>query len=303
MAHSDAAAMRTTAPVGRRDGPALAALSAAVLLWGASFAAMRVAVQALDPWAVMWLRMILATLLLLPFLPRLAPARRQAGDWRWLLPLVATQPCLYFLLESHALQYTSSSQAGVISASVPLMVAIGARLLLGEPLRRKTLWGLLLALSGVAILTGSAGGAGQGSDPLLGNALELLAMVCAAVNMVLVKRLSNRYGPWTLTGMQMAAGSLFFLPGLPVLVEAPPSLWTPRLIAILLFLGSLVTLGAFGLYNWGMSRLPAARAASFINLVPVAAVVIGWVVLGESLSGLQCLAAGVVLAGVWISQR
>ena len=303
MTQTDSAIASTQIPAGRRDWPALAALSCAVALWGGSFAAMRLAVQVLDPWAVMWVRMVLASLFFLPFLRRQPPAQRQRGDWRLLLPMVATQPCLYFLLESHALQYTSSSQAGVISASVPLMVALGAYLLLGEALRRKTLFGLLLALGGVGLLTGAAGGAHQGSNPLLGNALEFLAMACAAVNMVLIKRLSGRYNPWTLTGMQMAAGTLFFLPGLFALLASPVALFSPLLIAMLLFLGGFVTLGAFGLYNWGMSRLPAARASSFINLVPVVAVTVGWLGLGESLSALQCLAAAVVLAGVWISQR
>jgi len=69
------------------------------------------------------------------------------------------------------------------------------------------------------------------------------------------------------------------------------------------FLGLFVTLGAFGLYNWGMSHVPASRASIFINLVPVNAVLIGWIVLGEALSSLQLLMAGVVLCGVVFSQR
>ena len=279
------------------------ALLIAALLWGGSFSAMRLSVQAINPWSVMWLRMIVALAVILPFARRLNIAAYQRGDWRLLLPMVLFQPCLYFLLESYALKFTTSSQAGVISASVPVMVAVGAWLLLREPVGPRTFVGLLLSVAGVVILslTGQAGN--TAANPLLGNALELCAMASAAVNIIIVKRLCRRYNPWALTALQVAAGTLFFTPGLVLLVRQPPVLWTGPLIFSLVYLGALVTLGAFGLYNWGMSRIPASRASAFINLVPVTAVAIGWMALGESLSGMQCLAAAAVVVGVAVSQK
>ncbi|MBW2648057.1 MAG: DMT family transporter, partial [Deltaproteobacteria bacterium] len=75
------------------------------------------------------------------------------------------------------------------------------------------------------------------------------------------------------------------------------------LIMILVFLGGLVTVAAFGLYNWGISRIPASKASVFINLIPVVAVALGWALLGEGLTPLQCVAASAIGAGVWLSQR
>jgi len=69
-----------------------------------------------------------------------------------------------------------------------------------------------------------------------------------------------------------------------------------------MFLGGFVTFGAFGLYNWGISHIRAAKVSSFINLVPVMAVILGWAVLGESLLFRQCLAACAAIAGVMLSQ-
>ncbi len=281
----------------------MAALLSAVLLWGGSFAAMRLSVAAMSPWSVMWLRMIIALFVILPFVGRFTLSGYRPGDWRLLLPMVLLQPCLYFLLESYALTFTTSSQAGVISASVPLMVAVGAWLLLGEPLSRKTLVGLFLSVGGVTALsmTGQAGISAL--NPLLGNSLEICAMASAAMNMILVKRLCDRYSPWLLTALQVAAGSLFFSPGLVLLIGNEAPQWTAALIASILFLGTFVTLGAFGLYNWAMSRIPASKASIFINLVPVTAVAIGWTVMGESLSPIQCLAAITVITGVAVSQK
>lgn len=287
----------------RRDVLAVSAILAAVFLWGASFAAMRVAVQVLSPWSVMWLRMIIATVLLIPLAGKLIPSDYRKGDWKLLIPMVLFQPCLYFLLESYALRFTTSSQAGVISAAVPLMVAFGARLVLSEAIPRAALLGLVLSLLGVACLTLLQGAEGAATNPLLGNTLELCAMASAAANMIVVKRLCQRYNPWSLTAMQVSAGAIFFLPGLYLMTPLQEGFWTPQLVLILLFLGSFVTLGAFGLYNWGMSHIPASRASAFINLVPVNAVFFGWILLGEGLTLPQCTAALAVIGGVWLSQK
>jgi drug/metabolite transporter (DMT)-like permease len=279
------------------------ALIAAAVLWGGSFAAMRLSVQAMSPWSVMWLRMAIALAVILPFASRLKTGAYRRGDWRLLVPMVLLQPCLYFSLESNALTFTTSSQAGVISASVPLMVAVGAWLMLAESLKKKTLIGLVLSVGGVAVLSLSGGSTDTASNPLLGNLMELGAMASAAMNIIMVKRLSDRYNPWLLTALQVLAGTLFFTPGMVMLIRHPGVVWSPSLLFSIIFLGAMVTLGAFGLYNWGMSRVPASTASAFINLVPVTAVAIGWMVVGEALSGAQCAAAAAVIAGVVISQK
>lgn len=302
--------------------PALAALGA-VTLWGLSFPAMKVAVQALGPMPLMWARMMVALALLAPFTTRLFPSRTVAvtpsgtlmrrGFWSsvprrhklLLLPTVLLQPCLYFLCESNAMQLTSASQAGVISASVPLLVGAGAWLFLGERPSPRLWLGVVFSCGGVAWLTLS-GGAGTESapDPLLGNILELLAMACAAGNMVLVRRLSAhgehdgfRWNPWTLTALQTVAGALFFAPGAYAAL-AGAGQWPTELLLAVLYLGAGSSLGAFGLFNWATSHLPASSVGAFINLVPVAAVGFGWLWLGETLNATQMLAAGVVMVGV-----
>jgi drug/metabolite transporter (DMT)-like permease len=307
--------------------PGLAALGA-VTLWGLSFPAMKVAVQALGPMPLMWARMMVAMALLAPFTARLFPARTVAaapsgtlarrGFWSGvprrhkllLLPTVLLQPCLYFLFESKAMQLTTASQAGVISASVPLLVGAGAWLLLGERPSPRLWVGVAFSCAGVAWLTLS-GGAGTESapDPLLGNMLELLAMACAAGNMLLVRRLSAhgghqggecsgfRWNPWTLTALQTVAGALFFAPGAYAVLTGAGQ-WPADVVLAVIYLGAGASLGAFGLFNWATSHLPASSVGAFINLVPVTAVGFGWLWLGETLNATQMLAAAVVMVGV-----
>lgn len=280
----------------------LSALIASVILWGGSFAAMRIVLGDLTPMELMGARMISAFAVIVPFAGRLKPRHYRKGDTKYLIPMVLFQPCLYFLLETNALLLTTSTQAGVISASVPVLVTLGAWLFLSEKIGRGTVVGLILSVAGVTVLTLSQGSGSTATNPVLGNLMEVGAMISAAANMLIIKKLSGRYNPWTLTALQTFAGLIFFSPGIVSLFQTDGSVWSLKLIFILLYLGVFVSLGAFGLYNWGMSRISASKASSFINLVPVMAIVTGWIILGESLTLLQSLAAAIVIAGVLISQ-
>ncbi|WDP90047.1 MAG: DMT family transporter [Desulfobacter sp.] len=279
------------------------ALTATVVFWGASFPASRVAVQLLHPQAVMFCRMVIACLIMAPFMHRLKPATLDRRDLKQIIPMVLFQPCLYFLLESNALKLTTSSQAGVISASVPVLVALGAWVFFSEKINGKIILGLTTSVAGVTVLTLCGNSGLSGEDPILGNSMEFAAMVCAAGNMLLVKGLSRKYSPWTLTAMQFATGLVFFSPGIRHIIDTPQVMCRPDLIGALILLGVFASVGAFGLYNWSISRMPATRASVFINLVPAVAVFLGWTLLGETLGPGQIAGALIVGAGVCISQK
>lgn len=280
-----------------------AALVLAVLFWGGSFPAIRVAVSQLHPQAVMFCRMTIACLIMAPFIKKLKPAAWDRRDLKLLIPMVLLQPCFYFFLESNALKLTTSSQAGVISAFVPILVTLGAWLFLSEKINSKIIQGLVVSVVGVAALTLCGETGTPGDNPILGNSLEFAAMACAAGNMLLVKRMSEKYNSWTLTGMQFLVGLIFFSPGILHLIKTPAVLLRLDLMAALIFLGVCASVGAFGLYNWSMSKIPASRASVFINLVPAIAVFLGWTLLGEALSPGQIAGALLVGFGVFISQK
>lgn len=278
----------------------VAAVLGAVFLWGGSFAAAKTALSSLDPWTVVWFRMVLGVCVAVPFLKRYFKFRLCKKDLKYIILMVLFQPCLYFLFEAYALTLTSSAQAGVIAASVPLLVSLGAWVFFSEKVTCRTVAGLLISVIGVGVLTLSGNVTANASNPFLGNALEVCAMICTAGYMLLMKKMSSDYNPFTLTFIQTLSGAVFFLPG------AFRIDWTMNfsasLIFSLLFLGCFVTLGAFGLYNYAISRIKASEASAYINLVPVVAVFLGWVFLGEELNPVQSVAAAAVLAGVWLSQ-
>ena len=275
----------------------------AVFLWGSSFVAMRIVLKDLHPFAVMFCRLFSALIFIIPISIKLFPKSYQKNDWKILLAMVLFQPCLYFLFESNALTFTTSSQAGIISACLPLMVAVAAWYFLSESINSKIITGLILSISGVILLTIFQSRQVDAPHPVLGNILEVGAMLSACANLILIKKLSSNYGAWSLTGMQIIAGTIFFMPGIKYIINADPSIWTMQLILLLLYLGICVSFLAFGLYNWGISKIKVSRASIFINLIPVTAVMLGWLILGETLNSKQMIAAIIVISGVFLSNQ
>lgn len=281
------------------------ALLAAVVLWSSSFVGMKIALREVAPLTIIWLRLFFATLVVLPMLRRGMGANRKPGDWKWLLMVAFFQPCLYFTLESYALQYTSASEAGTISATMPLMVAVLAALFLRERASLTMVAGLVISCAGVAWLTLAGAPSDAGPNPALGNSLEFAAMVAAAGYTLGLRKLEGRYGAWALTALQCFAGLIWFLPG--ALVSGLPDLasvsttW-PSLLAVV-YMGVFVSLGAFWCYNYALAHVPAGRASAYINMVPVLSLLLGWLVLEERLAPTQYAACAVVLVGVCLSQE
>lgn len=279
----------------------------AVLVWSSSFIALKIALSAYSPLTTMAGRMLAASLICLPLLPGVLRFVRRSPLRRILLLSVLCEPCLYFLFETFALRYTSSSQAGMVIALIPLPVAVGAWLLLGEKLPGRSWLGFALAICGVIWLTLGSTATENAPRPLLGNLLECIAVLCAAGYTLCAKRLMAELPPAAMTAAMSFAGALFFVPlallPLPILpspVAVTLPWWMP--VASIVYLGTVVTFAGYGLYNYGVSRMPAGRAAAYMNLTPVATLLMGVAWLGDELAPAQYLASAVVLLGVVLTQ-
>lgn len=273
----------------------------AMLLWASSFVALKIAFQGYHPMQVIFGRMFVASLCFAILIPLFRKTKWRKQDIKYLLIMVVCEPCLYFIFEAKAMELTSASQAGMITAILPLPVAVLAWGLLKERISKQTLSGFSLAIIGACWLSLASDTSYNAPDPTKGNLYEFLAMVCAAGYTVSLKQLSYNYSPLFLTAFQAFLGSLFFFPflllpdvGFPVEVQ-------PTALLAILYLGTFITFGAYACYNFGVSRIPASQAAAFVNLIPVFSVLMGMVILGDRLNAAQWLACGLVFGGVWIS--
>ncbi len=275
----------------------------AALIWGSSFTATRFVLTTLDPVLVAFSRLVIAMPFLLLLWHRLGPVRYRRGDWKFLLAMALFEPFLYFLLETHALQLTSSAAAATIIALLPLAVALTAYLVLREPIARRLWAGLLIALAGTLLLIWSGQATALAPNPLLGNLLEGFAMLTAVGYTLLVKQLSARYSALFLTAAQTFLGAILLLPFAwnSAAGQLQTASWQTWLIV--LYLGSVVSILAYFLYNRALSKLPASQVVIYTSLIPVFAAPFDWLFLGETLNWLQSGAILVVSAGVIYSQR
>jgi drug/metabolite transporter (DMT)-like permease len=275
----------------------------AMILWASSFVAMKLALVGYHPMQVVFGRMLIATLCFVIFIPAFSRLKFRRRDIKYLLLMAFCEPCLYFLFEARALELTSASQAGMVSAILPLLVAVLAWGLLKEEIRRHTLIGFGVAIVGVVWLSLAGDSSDNAPSPLLGNFLEFLAMVCAAGYTISVKHLSSHYPPLFLTAFQAFIGSLFFLPFLLLPGAGLPTSWETVPALAVIYLGVAISCLAYGCYNLGVSRIPANRAAAYVNLIPVFAVIMGMIILGDKLNMSQLFACILVFFGVWLSSR
>ena len=273
-----------------------------MILWSSSFPALKIAFRAYDPMVVIFGRMAVASLCFLLFFRQFKSVRFQRGTLGHLAFMAFCEPCLYFIFEAKALEHTSASQAGIIAGTLPLLVAVAAHYILKEHLSRQNLLGLTLAIAGSCWLSMSGQATESAPNPALGNFLEFVAMVCATGYIITLKKLSRFYSPFFLTATQAVVGCAFYTPLLLLPSTTLPTEFDMTALAAVAYLGAFVTIGAYGLYNFSLSRVPVNQASVFVNLIPVFTIFLGWMILNERLLPQQYLATVLILTGIFISQ-
>ena len=266
-----------------------------MLLYGGSFVAMKAAVQHLDLWLIVLGRLLLALAAFSLYWKRIPPFGQVRAHLPKLMIMALCEPCLYFVFEAKALTLTQASQAGVITALLPVMVVCAAGMFLGERTSRTGWLGLGMGVLGAAILGAFAPEDQYSPNPALGNLLELAAMACATVYTLMVKHLVRVFPPLFLTAFQVIVGTVFFSPAL--FMSPWPSEIGWQALASVAYLGLGVSVGAYSLYNYCLSKLSAGSVAAAVNLIPAFTLVLGWLILGESLQGWQWLGIAFILAG------
>ena len=274
----------------------------AMFIWASSFVALKSAMNDLGPFTVIFFRMLIASLCFLYFIKGFLKYDFSKKDIKFILLLALFEPCLYFIFESKALQLTSASQAGMITSLMPIITAMVAGYFLKEIISKQMIFGSLIAMSGAIWLSLQGTSSLDAPNPLLGNFLEFLAMLCAAFYTVTVRYLSDRYSALFITAIQVFIGTIFFIPlfiyeyvniGLNMTLQS--FLWVA-------YLGVIVTLGGYGLYNYALTKIEASKASIFIYLIPVFTLFLAYFMLNEKLSSLEFIACFIILFGVFISE-
>lgn len=268
--------------------------SAAPAIWGSTYVVTTLMLPSGIPLTVAMLRALPAGLLLLLFVRQLP----QGVWWPRVFLLGALNFSVFWAMLFVAAYRLPGDVAATLGAIQPLLVIALARLLLGAPVRGLAVLAAAAGLGGVALLVLTPKAA---LDPV-GVAAGLASAASMALGTVLSRRWQPPVSALTFTSWQLTAGGILLAPAALLAEPALPafSLLNVAGIAYLGLIGAALT---YVLWFRGVARLEPAVVSSLGFLSPVTAVLLGWGVLGQSLSAAQLVGMAVVVASVWLSQR
>lgn len=289
-------------PARRERFLVLAAFAAIYFVWGATFLAIRYAVAAIPPLALMGARSVTAGLILLGGARLLGRGGAFAWPTRVQWGHAAVAGVLLFG-GSHGVLATAertvpSGVAALAVSTIPVwLVLLEALRPGGARPSGRVVAGMLIGIAGVALLAGN----GVGSATLGGLALLVGSALSWAAGSLYARHAPRAASAPVHTGAQLLAGGAVLLAGSILLGEQGGRAFQaapPRALAAFAFLvvfGSVVT---FTAYTWLLRVSTPARVGTYAFVNPVVAVLLGWAVAGEALSVRLVLALGVVLGGV-----
>ncbi len=269
------------------------------LLWGLPYLLIKVAVAEIQPSFLVFLRLGISALVLLPLAAASGALRAARTSWRVLLVIAAVGIALPFLLIASGEQHITSSLAALMIAADPLFIVVLALWL--DPTERASglrLLGLGLGFVGVAALLGlNLAGDAEG---VLGAVMLLGAALCYAISALLVKR-TRGVRPLGATSVSLAAAGVLLAPF--ALLAVPTSMPSPQALLSVLVLSVLCTALAYVIYFNLINAAGATRASLITYVNPAVAVILGVLILGEPITAGTVIGFLMILVGCALSTR
>lgn len=267
-------------------------------LWGTNYIALKWAMAGLSPIVVTSLRFVIAAPILWYIVRHRSQGERLAKkDWPLLLftsTLFAAAQIGYIA----GLNLTTATNGALLSATMPIFVAILAPFTGAEGLGRRGWIGISLSIAGIVLVIGRPEG-----GAFLGDLTILLSSAGWGVYMLMLRPLLARSSTFIVTAYSLGlAGLLQIFIAIPSILQTQ---WldTTFLIWFGLFFSGALALGVGNiLWNRGISAIGPSRTVMYTSLTPMIAAGASWLLLGERLSLIQCLGAVLTLVGVYVVQ-
>ena len=279
----------------------------AVIVWGASFIATKVALQDISPITIVWLRFLMGVLILgLTVILQKQFALPARKEWTYFALLGFLGITFHQWLQSNGLQTSEAGTTAWIVATTPVFMALLGWFLLREKLGWVKISGILLAFVGVLVVV-SKGNFASISIGRLGAPGDVLILV-SAVNWAVFSALSRRglksHHPSLMMFYVMSFGwlltSLLFIPtnGLAEVGNLTVDGW-----AAVTFLGIFCSGLAYIAWYDALKALTTAQTGVFLYIEPLVAVVVAFFILGEAITFVSLLGGAIIIFGVWLVNR
>jgi drug/metabolite transporter (DMT)-like permease len=270
--------------------------------WSSGFVAAKIGLTGAEPLTFLALRFALVTVIMAGIaMWRRSPWPRSRAE---LVPVVTTgllMQALYF--GCTYLAFAAGVGAGALALIVglqPLLTAVLAGPLLGERIRPVQWLGLVLGLAGVALVL--EGKLALGVGTAAGIVWSFLGLLAITGGTLYQKRFAGRFDLWSGGAVQFAVATVVVAPA-AWLTETMDLRWSWPFLASLAYLVVMNSIVAISLLTIMIRRGEASRVTSLFFLVPPAAALVAWLVLGETLSPLQLAGMAVATGGVGLVMR
>ena len=270
----------------------------ALFLWSSSFVAGKYTYTMLDPVLMVQLRLLIATIIVLPMFMRVwkrIPKGLRPQVW-WLGLL--NYPVI-FLLQFIGLSHTSASSASTMLGLEPFLVVLIGHFFFGDKAQTHHWIFGLVAFLGVALLI--YGGEETGNISLFGCSLVLIAGVVFASCLRWTQKVIVQLTAQVYTTSSIVFGTITCLPFTLWLTESWQIHWNWQGIAGLLYIGVGCSWLAYYLWNKGINSVDSNLSGILVSLEPVFAILLAVLLLGEHISPLSWLGILAVIATTLIS--
>jgi drug/metabolite transporter (DMT)-like permease len=269
-------------------------------IWGSTWLFIKLGLRNLPPLTFAGIRFVIAASIIFTLiLVRRVPLPNKSRDWIFLAITGILSFSLNYGLVFWGEQYISSGLAALLQSMLPLFGLIIAHFYLpGERMTVPRIAGVTLGVFGVAVIFSNQLQA-SGPRALWGSAALVLSAFCAAYANVLVKTYGLNLQPSVLAAGQMLFGLIpLLLIGIPLEGNPLNYHWTPIAVLSLFYLAIVGTVIAFLLYYWLIHNMDVTKTMLIALVTPVAAVVLGMLVLKEEMHWRTLIGGAMIISGL-----
>lgn len=273
-----------------------------VVLWASAFPTVKIALEDFTPGGLALARSSVASLFFLGIAAVRPPARPSPAELARLALCGGCGIALYNFGLNTGQQTVSPGATSLAVNTVPIWTSLLAVPLLGERTAASQWLGSALALTGVALLAFERGGMTAGNGTAVGIGWILMAAVAQALYFVMAKPLLKTRSAFEVTAWAVWLGTLFLLPWTSEVIASASTAGSRAWLAVL-FLGVGPAALAYAVWSFVLANSPAGQAALWLFLVPAVAVVLSWMVFGDSPTPLLLAGGAFCLGGVAVGRR
>tara|TARA_B100000586_G_scaffold268694_1_gene245804 strand:- start:489 stop:1454 length:966 start_codon:yes stop_codon:yes gene_type:complete len=282
------------------------ALIAVCFIWGINFSVIKISLVYFDPLAFNAVRFPMAALVLLAMLKLKGPIPVPKPEhYVKIILLGILGNIVYQLLFIYGIDKTLAGNSSLLLATVPIWTLLLATTLNKERHGTAVWSGIVITLIGIFfVVSGNERNFSLTEEPPVGDLLVLTAAITWALYTVGSQNLAREYGALPVTAWTLCIAT----PGL--MLFGLPSLWSMDLKNVpvlswvgVCYAGVMALAVSYYFWNYSLEKIGAPRTAAFSNLVPVIALGVALIWLGEIPSKPQLIGTGVILVGLWLTRQ